>query len=248
MKTVNGIALSAAADATLTATIKKDSTLRRLDAQIRTGRGDWSLAQAYAVRLGELLGLAAKKAVEAQGIEQIDEELAAEFLAPLLARCAELVADVCVAVVTTVNLKAGVKMKALRPAPSEKRAAGLTDKLGSYEATEDALWMLGEPLINYLQHVVDEAVRVNAEAQAMSGLAPVVRRISDSRDCPFCISHAGEYAPPLRYDIFRRHERCRCLILLEPHVGRRKQTAADAKKARDVRIARVLEAEGQLRR
>ena len=89
---------------------------------------------------------------------------------------------------------------------------------------------------------------INAEAQAMAGIAPVVRRISDSRDCPFCVSHAGEYAPPLRYEIFRRHERCRCLILLEPHVGRRKQTAADAKKNRDARIARVLEAEGQLRR
>lgn len=243
MKTVNGIALSAAADVRLSAAIKKDPSLRRLDAQISTGRGNWSIAQAYAVRLGELLGKATTEAVKAQEVEQVDEDLAAEFLAPLLARCADLVADACVKVVNTENLKADVKLIALRPAPSEKRAAGLTDKLGSYEATDDALWMLGEPLINYLQHVVDEAVRVNAEAQAMAGLAPVVRRISDSRDCPFCVSHAGEYAPPLRYEIFRRHERCRCLILLEPHVGRRKQTAAEKENTRAARIARVLEAE-----
>lgn len=227
---------------------KHDTRLRNLEISARSG--DYEAAQAYAVRLGEILGavLLDRIKTEITGFSRLDPKTTLDILSPALQKCSDMTADLCVEVQNAVNRAADIGLRALRPAANAQRVANMADKIASYENPADGLWLLGEPVINVLQHVVDEAVRINAEAQAKAGLAPVVRRITDSAECDFCKSHAGKFMPPLSNEIFRRHERCRCLILLEP----RKAAAANRSEIstssdRAARITRVLEAEKRLR-
>ena len=51
--------------------------------------------------------------------------------------------------------------------------------------------MLREPIINFTQAIVDDAVRANADFQSKAGLNPKIVRTSTRKCCAWCNSLAG---------------------------------------------------------
>lgn len=229
--------------------IATDKTLGPLAWAIREGKADYETVNSYAIRLGELLSQAIRREVSADKLPdgRMYYEIAEKLLAPLLEGNHAMVADAAVAAQEAMNKAAGIGLKAVRPPINESRVQGLVEKVSSYESYTEAEWVMQEPIVNFTQSVVDTAIRENVAAQARAGLDPTVRRIAEAGCCPWCSNLEGEYAYPVERDVYRRHERCRCIVLFKPSRGKTqnvhtKVQYADAQRAeRDSRIARVEE-------
>ena len=236
--------------------LARDEALLETARTIWDGLADYGTVGQYAIRLGDLLSVALTETITADALPDgnLDKTLALEILRPVLREQHLRIANAAERVQTDLNRAAGLGLKAVRPELNRRRLDGLAAKLSSYGSFENAAWVLGEPIINWSQNVVDDAVRVNVAAHAAAGLHPRVERISDSQDCPWCMERAGIYAYPVDAEAYRRHERCRCLVLFtprkEPESDRSTRIlyAAAERKARDDRIQRVLDTEERIRR
>ena len=230
-----------------------DSKLWEMYWEIRDGKANYETVNRYAIRLGELLSDALRKEISVDTLPdgRMYYNIAERVLGPLLENNHELVADAAEAAQNAMNAAAGLGLKAVRPALNQSRVDGLIDKVSSYESFEDAAWVLNEPVVNFTQSVVDDAIRENVAAQARAGLSPTVKRIAESGCCNWCSNLAGTYEYPVDRDVYRRHERCRCLVLFDPKTGKvqnahTKVQYANAQKAeRDSRIARAQELQKQ---
>ncbi|TDP59838.1 hypothetical protein [Aminicella lysinilytica] len=74
--------------------------------------------------------------------------------------------------------------------------------------------LLGEPISNTSQHMYDDFVEANAKFRSDSGLQETIERVEMSKCCDWCHALAGTYSYPegAPEDIFRRHNRCKCIV------------------------------------
>ncbi len=129
---------------------------------------------------------------------------------------------------TTVNNEAGIGLKPLTPEFDSQKAVDLAEFLAEKE--------------NFLEHespfvlqaqrdirsAIDDAVRMNAEAQDRAGLETYVTRIyddvglHDGKDpCQWCLERAGQWtvSDALEAGVFARHPGCGCTIVYTPKKG-----------------------------
>jgi hypothetical protein len=184
----------------------------------------------------------------------LDEATALELIAEALTRDHEVMAQVASQVAQNLNAAAGIGIKAAPVELDPERISGLASKLASYESLEEGRWLFGEPVVNFSQHTVDEAVRSNARAVSKAGaVAYIVRKaeapavkttkrgkriVRYSVPCKWCQRLEGRYlyedVKDTGNDVYRRHDGCRCEVTYE--LGSRRQdvyskaswTAADA--------------------
>lgn len=228
-----------------------DKTLGPLVWAIRDGKANYQTVNRYAIRLGELLSDALRREISVDKLPdgRMYYNIAERVLGPLLENNHELVADAAEAAQNAMNAAAGIGMKAVRPELNRSRVDGLIEKVSSYESYADAEWVVQEPVVNFTQSVVDDAIRENVAAQARAGLHPTVTRIAEAGCCPWCSNLEGEYAYPVERDVYRRHERCRCLVIYDPGKGKLQNVhtkvlyAEAERQERNARIARILEIE-----
>lgn len=135
----------------------------------------------------------------------------------------ELISNFAVDVQTVLNHEAGLKIKGQIPAINQDRIDGIINRISSGEDFESVKWLLDDPVINYSQSIVDDAIKANAEFHAKLGLQPEITRRAEARACEWCRNLEGTYdyydAPD---DIYRRHVRCHCTVDYDPG-DRRKQ-------------------------
>lgn len=85
--------------------------------------------------------------------------------------------------------------------------------------------MLAEPLVNFAQTIVDDAVRANADFQYKAGLSPKIIRTSTGKCCKWCDNLAGVYeyeeVSDTGNNVFRRHKHCKCLVEYDGNDGKR---------------------------
>lgn len=226
--------------------MQTDKRVRSLLKRVRDGT--YVEAGEYAVRVGELLSEALQ--ADMADLPSITEEVARAILPPMLSLDHDLVCAVCETVQKNMNKANGIGLSAQLPKLDTNRIAGFISKVSSYETTEEALWVLGEPVVNYSQAVVDQSIRDNARVQTDAGFdAYIVREteayrtvhgvkrvrspkgkvysygVSYTEPCRWCQSLAGKY----RYEdvsdtgnnVFRRHEACRCTVTYE--LGKNRQ-------------------------
>lgn len=223
---------------------------------VLSGASDYTGLTNYAIALGECLSNALKAEISAEKLPngQMTSDLAQTILEPVLREQYAQIAFAAELVQDHLNQAARLGLHAVKPTLNQDRVAGLIKKISSYADFQDALWILEEPIINFSQNVVDDAVRVNVEAHAAAGLHPTVSRITESLKCPWCAGQAGVYAYPVPDSVYRRHERCRCQILFIPEKLKAPRPATKIlyagaeKSARDARIDRVLAAEARMKK
>lgn len=143
----------------------------------------------------------------------------------------ELISNFAGDVQTVLNHEAGLKIKGQIPAINQDRINGIVNRISSAEDFESVKWLLDEPLINFSQSVVDDAIKTNVDFQFEAGLQPKITRRVSGRACDWCKNLAGTYDYPFDIpdDLYRRHERCRCTVEYNPKDSRGVQNSHSKK-------------------
>lgn len=133
----------------------------------------------------------------------------------------DLVSQAAEAAQQAVNDAAEVGIKPIKPAFNQDRADGLIDLISASDLVTDEAWVLGEPVVNFHQNIVDESIKKNAEFHDEAGLeVKVVRRydgvgLHDRKaPCEWCLARSGSFSYPeaMSAGVFQRHENCGCTI------------------------------------
>lgn len=105
------------------------------------------------------------------------------------------------------------------------RTTNYIDKLSNADNVDNVLWLFGAPLQNLADSVVDAKIRDNVEWQGKAGVPATVTRTTVGKTCEWCQEVAGSYTyPDVPVDVWRRHERCNCIIKYTPAGGGRIDT------------------------
>lgn len=128
------------------------------------------------------------------------------------------------------NKQAGLDLAAQIEVFDKDAAENLAKKVvdvAQNEGAERATWVVDEPVKTFCRQVQDRNVEKNIRFQARAGLQPTIERVVISDCCKWCRSLAGRYRYGTEPDgFYRRHERCRCLIIYDPADGRAVQINA----------------------
>lgn len=202
--------------------------------KLGAGEATYQDAQVYAEKIGQALARAFKHNLSAEMLPsgRMYYNIAERVLAPMLEESYDEVANVAAKVQQDLNKNAGLGLKAKRAALNEDRIKGLVDRVSNAESFEDVSWILQAPVENFCLNVVDETLKANVEIHAKAGLNPRIIRKAESGCCKWCSQLEGEYLydGDMPEDVFRRHERCRCLVTYDPADGSNRRQNVHTKK------------------
>lgn len=205
--------------------VELNPKIRALYKKIRDGSATYADAGDYAYLVGDALSKAFSEILTPDAIPdgKMYFNIADRVIRPLLEHDHDIVSGAAAMVQAALNQKAGISIKPQTVPVNEDRIAGIIDKVSDAEKFEDVAWVLGEPVKNFSQSVVDETLKANVNFHGRSGLHPKVIRKSERKCCKWCSSLAGEYSyPDVPKDVYRRHERCRCTVDYDPGDGKGK--------------------------
>ena len=201
--------------------------IRELYRKVEQGNATYKEANEFAIEVGELLSGSFKKNLSSSVLPdgRMYYNIADRIIRDTLGNNYELVADISAKIQETLNKKAGIGIKAIKPKINEDKVRGIVDIVSGKEKYDDIAYMLGEPVINFSQSVVNDTVRENADFQYKAGLSPKIIRTSTGKCCEWCDKLAGIYDYEAVSDtgnnVFRRHKYCRCLVEYAPGDGKR---------------------------
>lgn len=136
----------------------------------------------------------------------------------------ELVSELAAGVQKVLNRKAGLTLAALKPDIDQNKVDGLIERLSKGDFENDK-FVMGSPIANFTQSVVDDTIAKNVEFHASTGLHPKIVRRYAGNGCKWCANLAGTYNYPVKQEIYRRHDNCRCIVEYFPEDGRGVQNA-----------------------
>lgn len=132
-----------------------------------------------------------------------------------------LITDVTNQVQQTLNEDANIGIKSVTPKLNQDRIDGIINRVSSEDYFDDVAWLLDEPVKNFSQSIVDNAIRENAEFHSKAGMSPKIVRKLAGGCCDWCRAVAGTYSyPDVPKDVYRRHQRCRCTVDYHPGSGK----------------------------
>lgn len=200
---------------------------KRIDGLTFTGK-NYNEANDYAIKIGEALSdtFSAKLSSEVLPDGKMYHNIADRVLNKTLANNHELIATATEQVQTSLNKEAGLGIKAIKPKLNQDRIDGLIEKTVKADKYDDVADVLDEPIVNFSQSVVDDAVKTNAEFHHNAGLSPKIVRTVAGDCCEWCGKIAGmhnyEDVKNTGNNVFRRHRYCRCTVEYDPNDGSKK--------------------------
>lgn len=210
--------------ATFADLISKNPNIAQLQQAVQNGTATYIEAEDFAYHVGVALSEAFSAHLSASVLPdgKLHFNIAEKVLRPMFEDDHKMVSEIATQVQTTLNLKAGIRIKAQTAKVDVDRIDGFINKLSTAENFDDVAWVLNDPVVNYSQAVVESVLKANIDFQGKAGLRPRIIRKAERKCCEWCNSLAGEYDyPDVPDDIYRRHERCRCTVDYDPGTGRR---------------------------
>lgn len=194
-----------------------DSKVQKLLDKINNGNANYDDVNAYAQKIGEILAKSFQDNLSSEVLPdgKMYFNIADRILRTTLGKNYDLVSIASEKVQSQLNKQAGIGLKAIKPVLDDDRIKGFVDRLDSEEDFDTVKWLLDEPVVNFTQKAVDDAIEQNAEFQYKTGLKPkIIRTLEPSeRTCKWCEGLAGEYTyPNVPSEVFQRHDRCRCNV------------------------------------
>lgn len=120
------------------------------------------------------------------------------------------------------NETAGIGIKAQSAPLDQDRVEGILNRVCAADQYDEVAWVLDEPVKTFSRSVVDDTLKANVDFQGRAGLAPKIIRRAENHCCEWCNKLEGVYTyPDVPKDIYRRHERCRCIVEYDPGSGKR---------------------------
>ena len=203
--------------------MEQSSTIQAILESIKAGTATYREANIFASEVGSALSLALRRHITIDSLPdgRMYFNIAERVLGETLGKSHSLIAGIATDVQTTLNKNIGVGIKPVGQILNKDRIKGLVDKISNESDFEKVSWLLGEPVVNFNQTVVDESIKSNAEFHYSSGLSAKIVRTPESGACKWCREVAGTYAyPDVPEDVYRRHDRCRCIVNFESSKGK----------------------------
>lgn len=197
--------------------------LKDLLSKLQHSKANYLDANQYAIEIGEILSkaLGASLTNETLPDGKMYYNIAQRVLTDVLGRNHELVSDYTEQVQKNLNSEAKIGLAAQVPELNQDRIDGLVNRFSSEDNFEDVSWLLGEPIVNFTQSIIDDSVRKNAEFHAKTGMTPTISRHSTGRCCKWCDSLVGNYIYGKEpNNFYRRHQHCTCVIDYHPKNGK----------------------------
>ena len=201
----------------------KSEIISKLYAKVRDGTATYKEANDFAVEVGHILSKAygqnLSSAVLPEG--KMFYNIAQRIISPTMANNYDLVSEVAKEVQQSLNSDAGIGIKPIVPELNQDRIAGIVNRVSMEENFDEIKWILGEPIVNFSQSIVDDSIKVNAEFHGKAGMKPKIVREMAGNCCDWCKALAGKYTyPDVPHDIYKRHQRCRCTVDYVPGDGK----------------------------
>lgn len=204
--------------------LQNDSQLRSIVKKIRAGDGDYTDAEKYASRAGQLLTEVFQKNITADNFPVGSVKDIASMIIPAMETNHDAVTQVTGLVQKSLNRAGNIGMNSIIPSFNKTEAYNLVGRMANYESFEDAEWMLGDPVQNAALKTTDDTLRSNTDFQYKSGLKPKIVRTCESDACEWCQMLEGEYdyedVKDRNNPVYQRHNNCACEITYEPGDGR----------------------------
>ena len=197
--------------------------IRNAFATLEAKKATYKTANEFAIEIGEILSKALGASISADKLPngKMYYNIAQRLLTDVLGRNHELVSGYASDVQKNLNQEAKIGMEVQVPELNLDRIAGIVNRFSSEENFEDVSWLLGEPIVNFTQSIIDDTIRKNAEFHAKTGMTPTISRHSTGHCCKWCDSLVGNYIygeEPNNF--YRRHQHCTCVIDYHPKNGK----------------------------
>ncbi len=203
---------------------KENSELIQLiKSKLEDGSATYADANDYAIELGDILAYAYAHNISSDILPdgRMYYNIADRVIRPTMVRSYDDISNATVKIQQSLNEKAGIGIKAIKPELNQDRIKGIVNKISNAEFYDDVAWVLDAPIKNYAQSIVDDSVKVNTEFHDKAGLTPKIIRKSAGGCCDWCVKQAGEYRyPDVPKDVYRRHNYCRCTVDYDPGTGK----------------------------
>lgn len=202
---------------------KKSHIVTNLQETIDSGNATYNEVNEFAIEVGELLAKAFQEnlseAVLPDG--RMYFNIAKAVVEPMMKNNYDIVSKVAAEVQNILNASSKIGIKAIEPALNQDRIDGIINRISNEEHFDEVKWILGEPVVNFTQSIVDDSIKANAEFQYKAGLTPKIIRTVAGNCCEWCRALAGKYSyPDVPKDVYRRHQRCRCTVNYHPGDGK----------------------------
>lgn len=201
----------------------KSEIVRNAFATLKAKKATYKTANEFAIEIGDILSKALGTSLITDKLPdgKMYYNIAQRLLTDVLGRNHELVSGYASDVQKNLNDKAKIGLKVQVPELNLDRIAGIVNRFSSEENFEDVSWLLGEPIVNFTQTIIDDSIRKNAEFHHQSGLQPEIVRKSYFHCCDWCQEVQGSYKyPRVPKDVYRRHQHCRCTVDYDPKSGK----------------------------
>lgn len=201
----------------------KSEIVRNAFATLKAKKATYKTANEFAIEIGEILSKALGASVSADKLPdgKMYYNIAQRLLTDVLGRNHELVSGYASDVQKNLNDEAKIGLKVQVPELNLDRIAGIVNRFSSEENFEDVSWLLGEPIVNFTQSIIDDSIQKNAEFHHQAGLQPEIVRKSYFHCCEWCQEVQGNYKyPRVPKDVYRRHQHCRCILDYDPKNGK----------------------------
>lgn len=202
----------------------QNDKIREVRRLIDTGQANYHHANEYAIEVGEILSETFQENLSSDILpnERMYYNIAKKTVEPMIVNNHLLIADTTVLIQTALNHEAGLGLRGQEPPLNRKRLDGFIERLSQEESFDGVKWLLDEPIVNFSQSVVDDAIHVNADFHSKAGLKPKIVRTAEFDACAWCQRVVGVYDyETVPQDVFRRHRFCKCEVDYRPGDGRR---------------------------
>ena len=184
-------------------------------------------AHEYAVKVGELLSSVLKTNITVESLPdgKMYFNIAERVFEETLQNNYIYVSDYVDKVQNSLNHQVGLRLKVQHPDFNKERLKGFVNKVSSADDFSDVQWMLGDPIVNFTQSIVDDFIKKNAKFHNDIGMKSVIKRQIKGKACKWCQRLEGVYDYPdhTPKDVFHRHENCRCITEYFPSGEKKKQ-------------------------
>lgn len=201
----------------------KSDIISSLYAKVRDGTATYVDANEFAIEVGELLANAYQRNISSSVLPdgKMYYNIGKRVIEPTMVHNYDLITGITQQIQTSLNKAANIGIKARGPKLNRDRINGMLNRLSSEDNYDNVAWILNEPVKTFSQSIVDDSIHDNAEFHHNAGMQPKIIRKLAGGCCEWCRAVAGTYKyPDVPKDVYRRHQRCRCIVEYYPGDGK----------------------------
>lgn len=225
--------------------------IKSISEKIASGKATYADAYAYARESGRIMTGSMKKHIpEVLTDGKLFREAAEKVIGEPMRINGKKVSKTAAEIQTGINEQAGIGMNGIEVGLNDDQITGIITGIANAESYDQGSGRMFDQVENFMEGVVDDAVRENADFQYRAGLDPKVIRTAAGKCCTWCSNLAGVYnyedVRDKGNDVWRRHRDCHCVIEYDPgKKGGKREIVSGPRSTDPGKADRIAAAEGQ---